>query len=406
MAVTDFQEQAYWVNYLSLLIDEVSMKKLTGPALLLALLMTQSVVVQSAPAPAESEQAMTEAEIKALEQDIQKTKKLLETLNKERTSTQSRIEKADREISHIQKNISELETRRREGQNEIKKIQGRQNILAAKTEQQKEQIASSLRSMYMNSSDSRLKLLLNQEDPEALSRQLTYLEYVQEAQLRAIREYEAGVFELKQLEQQQNALVLNLSREKNTLDNDRERMVKQQAERQKLLKQISSRRQRSDRELSQMEQQHEQLTELLAQIQSRQIVSSQPFNELKGALQWPVPGKVLFSYNQKRPDTRLSWPGIFIESNPGVPVRAVHDGRVIFSDWMRGYGLLTIVDHGNDYLTLYAHTEWTLKNEGEVVLAGEPLALSGQSGGQLSPGLYFEIRRNGNPENPASWLKR
>ena len=260
--------------------------------------------------------------------------------------------------------------------------------------------------MYMNSSDSRLKLLLNQEDPEELSRQLAYLEYAQQAQLKAIREYEETVSELKRLEQQQNALVLRLSREKNELDKDRERMLKQQAERQKLLKQISSRRQQGGRELTKMEQQHKELTEVLAQIQSRQIESSQPFDQLKGKLQWPVPGKVLFSYNQKRPDTRLSWPGIFIESNPGVPVRAAHDGRVIFSDWMRGYGLLTIVDHGNDYLTLYAHNEWTLKNEGEVVLAGEPIALSGQSGGQLSPGLYFEIRRNGNPENPASWLKR
>ena len=260
--------------------------------------------------------------------------------------------------------------------------------------------------MYMNSSDSRLKLLLNQEDPEALSRQLNYLEYAQQAQLKAIKEFESTVAELKQLERQQNALVLKLSREKNELDKDRERMVKQQAERQKLLKQLSDRRQKSGRELNQMEQQHQKLTEVLAQIESRQIENSQPFNQLKGKMQWPVPGKVLFSYNQKRPDTRLSWPGIFIETNPGVPVRAVHDGRVIFSDWMRGYGLLTIVDHGNDYLTLYAHNEWVLKNEGEVVLAGEPLALSGQSGGQLSPGVYFEIRRKGNPENPASWLKR
>ena len=382
------------------------MKKLTGPALFLVLLMTQSVPAFSAPASADSEKSMTEAEIKALEQDIRKMKELLETLNKERTATQSRIEKADKEISKIQKNINDLETRHREGQNEVKKIQGRQNILTAKSKQQKEQIARSLRSMYMNSSDSRLKLLLNQEDPEELSRQLTYLEYAQTAQLQAVKEYESTISELEQLGQQQNALVLRLSREKNELDKDRQRMLKQQAERQTLLKQISSRRQQGGRELSEMEQQHQKLAEVLAQIQSRQIESSQPFNNLKGKLQWPVPGRVLFSYNQKRPDTRLSWPGIFIESNPGAPVRAVHDGRVIFSDWMRGYGLLTIVDHGNDYLTLYAHNEWTLKNEGEVVLAGEPLALSGQSGGQLSPGLYFEIRRKGNPENPASWLKR
>lgn len=384
------------------------MKKLAGSALLLTMLMAQSVAVFSAPAStsADSEKTMTEAEIKALEQGMQEMKKLLETLNKERTATQVLIEKSDKKISDIQKNISDLETKRREGQNEVKKIQGRQNILAAKSEQQKDQMARSLRSMYMNSNDSRLKLLLNQEDPETLSRQLNYLEYAQQARLQAIKEYESTVSQLKLLEQQQNALILRLSREKDELDKDRRKILTKQAERQKLLKQLSDKRQQSGRELSQMEQQHQKLTEVLAQIQSRRIESSQSFNKLKGKLQWPVPGKVLFSYHQKRPDTRLSWPGIFIESKPGVPVRAVHDGRIIFSDWMRGYGLLTIVDHGNDYLTLYAHNEWVLKNEGEVVLAGEPLALSGQSGGQLSPGLYFEIRRKGNPENPASWLKR
>ena len=142
-----------------------------------------------------------------------------------------------------------------------------------------------------------------------------------------------------------------------------------------------------------MKQQHEHLQQVLSTIISQQFKSAQPFVRQKGRMPWPVEGNILYGFNQKRPDTRLSWPGIFIQSKPGIPVKAVHDGRVIFADYMRGYGLLTIVDHGNDYLTLYAHTEWVLKNEGEVVLAGETLAVSGQSGGQSKPGVYFEIRK-------------
>ena len=380
------------------------MKKLTAAALLMVLLMIQSVAVFSA--SADSEQAMTKTEIQTLEQDIRQMKKIMDSLNKERTSTQSKIQRADKKISDLQKNISNLENKLKEGQSEIKKIQSRQTTLTANSEEQKQQIVRSLRSMYMNSSDSRLKLLLNQEDPEALSRQLIYLEYAQEAQLNAVREYEKTINELKSLEQRQNTLIAQLSREKSTLAKDREGMLKQQADRQKLLAQISKKRQKSNRELTQMEQQHKKLEEVLASIKSRQIANSQPFTRSKGKMPWPVPGKVLFAFNQKRPDTRLSWPGLFIESKPGTPVRAVHGGRVIFSDWMRGYGLLTIVDHGNDFLTLYAHNEWVLKTEGEVVIVGEPLAVSGQSGGQLSPGVYFEIRKKGNPEDPDKWLKR
>ena len=382
------------------------MKKLTGLALLITVLMAQSVAVFSAPKSEVSEQAMTEAEIQALEKSIQEVKNTLESLNKERSSTESRIQKTDRKISELQRKVTSLESRLKEGRNQLKKLQSRQQALAAKTEKQKHRIASSLRSIYMHSNDSRLKLLLNQEDPEALSRQLAYLDYAQGAQLAIIQDYAKTIDELQGLEQQQKTLVARLSEEKIELDKEKGNMVRQQSERKKLLARIARDRKKSSRELTEMKQQHEQLQQVLASITSRQFKSDQPFTRQKGKMPWPVDGRVLYGFNQKRPDTRLSWPGVFIQSKPGVPVRAVHDGRVIFADWMRGYGLLTIVDHGNDYLTLYAHTEWVLKNEGDVVLAGEPLAVSGQSGGQTDSGVYFEVRKKGVPENPGRWLKR
>lgn len=381
------------------------MKGIKPSALLMALLLAQSVNAFSAPV-ADAEKAMTEAEIQAVEANIQQIRKSLDDLNKERTSTQSKIQESDREISKVQKKITTLEAEVREGQNEVKKIQSRQKALTANIEQQKDQIARSLRSMYINSSDSRLKLLLNQEDPEALTRQLTYLEYSQDAQLKAVREFESAINEQQELEDRQQALLAQLSRERNALSNEKSKMEIQQQKRQKLLANLNQKSRNSARELDQMEKQHKQLQQALAEIISRRIENSQPFDDRKGKMTWPLEGKVLFAYNQKRPETRLSWPGVFIESRPGIPVKAVHDGRVIFADWMRGYGLLTIVDHGDDYLTLYAHNEWVLKTEGEVVTAGEPLALSGQSGGQLAPGLYFEVRKKGNPQNPDHWLKR
>ena len=121
---------------------------------------------------------------------------------------------------------------------------------------------------------------------------------------------------------------------------------------------------------------------------------------------WPVSGKVLFSFNDQNPETRLRWQGMFIAADAGTTVNAVHDGRVIFANWLSGYGLLAILDHGDQYLTLYAHNNAILKQEGDTVLAGEPLAVSGESGAQQTDGVYFEVRHQGKPQNPAVWLAR
>ena len=379
------------------------MKKLTSSALLVTVLTIAPFAVHSA---TNSDKTETEAEMKTLEQDILQMNKMLESLNRQRTSTQVQIQQSDQEISQLQKEINTLQVKLKEGQSDVKKLQRRQNSLAAQTDQQKKQIAHSLKSMYLSSNDSRLKLLLNQEDPEEISRQLAYLDYVQKAQLDAVQAFETSIRELKEVEQQQQALLTRLSTEKIELARKKNILEGRRTERKKMLVELNQKRQKNSRELSQMEQQREKLKEVLASINSRQVVGSTPFNKLKGKMPRPLMGKVLYGYNQQRPDTRLSWPGIFITNTAGIPVKAVHDGRVIFSDWMRGYGLLTIVDHGDDYLTLYAHTQVVLKQEGEVVLAGEPLAISGQSGGQLNPGVYFEIRNKGNPINPEIWLKK
>lgn len=373
---------------------------------MMVLMMVPFVAPVNAQSAATNEKNETKTELKILEKDIQQLNKTLESLNQQRTSAQTKIQQSDQEINQLQKDIHTIQAKLKEGQSDVKKLQRRQNSLAAQTEKQKKQIANSLKSMYLSSNDSRLKLLLNQEDPEEISRQLTYLDYAQRAQLDAVHSFEKSIQELKGVEQQKQTLLTQLSLDQVELSNKKKILERRRGDRKKLLAELNQKRLQNSRELSQMEQQREKLKEVLASINSRQVVGSAPFNKLKGKMPRPLMGSVLFGYNQQRPDTRLSWPGIFITNTAGIPVKAVHDGRVIFSDWMRGYGLLTIVDHGDDYLTLYAHTQRVLKKEGEVVLAGEPLAISGQSGGQLNSGVYFEIRNKGNPINPEIWLKK
>ncbi|MDC3332982.1 peptidoglycan DD-metalloendopeptidase family protein, partial [bacterium] len=121
---------------------------------------------------------------------------------------------------------------------------------------------------------------------------------------------------------------------------------------------------------------------------------------------WPTAGKLANSFGSKRNGTTLRWQGVNINARQGSDVKAIHYGRVVFADWFRGSGLLVIIDHGDGYMSLYGHNQSLLKSPGEWVIPGESIATVGNSGGQKSAGLYFEIRKNGKPTDPKRWCKR
>lgn len=353
-----------------------------------------------------NERKTTQAEIQTLEGDIEHLRTLLDSLNTQQASARSRIQQNNQSIQQLNSEIKALENRLQEGQGEVKKLVSRQQQLAAKSEARKAQAARSLRSLYQGLGESRVKLLLNQENPAAVSRQLVYLDYLQQAQRQAIDNYEQTVAELLALESQQHQLIARLGREKSAIDQKKQTLVKQQARQQQLLAELGQRHRQGGRELKQLEQERERLDKVLATIIGRQQTNAQPFKSRQGQLAWPVSGKVLFNFNDQNPETRLRWQGMFIAAEAGTTVSAVHDGRVIFANWLSGYGLLAIVDHGDQFLTLYAHNNAILKREGDTVLAGEPLAVSGESAAQQTDGVYFEVRHQGKPQNPAVWLAR
>ena len=134
--------------------------------------------------------------------------------------------------------------------------------------------------------------------------------------------------------------------------------------------------------------------------------SNHPFNKLKGQLPWPTSGKVLHNFGSQRVANKVRWQGVLISAPEGNPVFAVHQGRVVFADYLRGQGLLLIIDHGSGFMSLYAHNQSLFKNLGDWVNAGEQVASVGQSGGQSNSALYFELRYKGEPTDPRPWLKK
>ena len=130
------------------------------------------------------------------------------------------------------------------------------------------------------------------------------------------------------------------------------------------------------------------------------------FAERRGAMSWPAKATVKNMFGRKRNNAGIRWQGSLLEGREGTPIRAIHNGRVVFAEWFRGQGLLIIVDHGDGFMSLYGHNQSLLRETGEWVRAGEPIATLGSSGGRENPGLYFEIRQNGKPVNPAKWCKK
>ncbi|AMO55000.1 hypothetical protein GZ77_00120 [Endozoicomonas montiporae] len=378
----------------------------TPPVLLLSLVALFSLVSPGCFASAtedEATKATTEAQLETISSDIEQLKELLDKLNKERSSTERRLQRSEEEMSQLRQSIRSLEGQLEDGDKQIKKLQRRQQKLTAKKNKEKNHIANSVHSAYLASRDNRLKLLLNQENPEDISRHLTYLKHLQQAQLDAITAFENTLREIDDNTREQQQMIANLTRQRNSLQKQRDDLNKVQEQRKRLVSQLRERQSRSNRQLRSLDQQRDQLETILSQLAARAAL--QPITSNQGGLQWPVRGEVIYGYQEKRPETGMSWEGVLIAVDSGTRVNAVHDGTVIFSNWLRGFGQLIILDHGDEYLTLYAHNQWLLKAEGETVLAGEPLALTGQSGGLEQPGLYFEIRHQGKPQNPSRWLQ-
>jgi septal ring factor EnvC (AmiA/AmiB activator) len=313
-----------------------------------------------------------------------------------------RLERLDDDIAAQQRRLRELETARA----------GHHESLAA----QREALAAQARAAYIAGDGERLRLLLNQGDPAAVSRLLAYHDYFQRVRLTRIDRVSASLEALAVTE----AGIRDTAR---TLENDRETrreelstLETRREERRQLVAAIETELRAADQTLSSLQEDENRLQTLLESLRRALIETpsspprqaaknaGKPFASLKGRLPWPAEGPVAQRFGSPREGSiGLVWRGVLIGAAEGREVRNVHAGRVVFAGWMRGYGLLTIVDHGNGYMTLYGHNQSLHRNVGDWVDGGAVIARVGDSGGRAQAGLYFEIRHQGKPLNPAQW---
>ena len=268
-------------------------------------------------------------------------------------------------------------------------------------------LASELRAAYLISTVEPLKLLLNQQDPARAGRMFVYYSYFGRAHAREIDRVNAELSAIGRLDQELAAEEAHLQELETERHARLSELEQARLQRTQVLANLQIESRNRVQSLERLQRQKAGLEKLLHDLE--RVVPSYPtngqdaFSRLRGKLAWPVSGRVVTHFGDTRAGG-IKWDGVRIATERNSPVRAVCDGRVIYADWLAGLGLLAIVDHGNGYLSLYGHNERLLKAAGDHVAAGEPIAAAGDSGGEDSPELYFEIRKAGKPIDPRPWF--
>ena len=380
------------------------------PALYLALLLYLPPLTGST-APDESNRQEIEAHLKAIETDLQKYRKLLTRTTDKRSRIENTLQDNEKKISKLINKINDIKTQLQQSEAQISQLNREQQKLhKAKTGQQ-HHIAQHIRTAYELGNTEFLKMLLNQEDPNETARMLTYYGYFNRARAAQINRYNATIAEL-------DRVALALTREHQLLGENRQSLSSKwsaladtRATKQSTLKALNDEITATGTTLTRLEEDQEKFEQLMVQFQRHlanlsypsSLRDAAPFATMRGKLHLPVAGRISHRFGNKRSHGRLKWQGMVIEASEGEPVYAVHPGRVVFSDWLRGFGLLLIINHGDGYMSLYGHNQALYREIGDLVIAGDVIATVGNSGGQGNAGLYFEIRIAGKPSDPLIW---
>ncbi|MBX2808736.1 MAG: peptidoglycan DD-metalloendopeptidase family protein [Cellvibrionaceae bacterium] len=362
--------------------------------------------------PSISDEADYEKQLNALAKTIAKLQKELNSVKTSRGKLEASLQQSEIEASELTQKIEAIKAALAREKKQLSQYQRQRAELDLSRRQQQQQISQVVRQAYALGRQSQIKLLLNQQAPYRISRLLRYHRYIVDAQQQKLDDYLQTIAQLTALEEAIAETSTALQQKRDALNKRYVHLQNTQAKRLQTLTKLSAEVRDKDQQLSRLQSDRGQLQRLLEEASKAlsELVLPQhdalPFKQARGKLPYPVKGRVINTYNSPKLGGKLRWKGIVVSADPGTEIIAVHHGRVIFSDYLRGHGLLLIIDHGGGYMSLYAHNQTLLKETGDWVHGGEAIATLGNTGGQLQAGLYFEIRLKGKTLNPQRWLQR
>jgi septal ring factor EnvC (AmiA/AmiB activator) len=373
--------------------------------LLLLWLMALLPVASSAAEKEKQQLQDLRGEMQHVQAGLKKKQQQRSEVQKELMRTEKEIGRQNREMRKLDRDIAAQQKRIR-----ATKIQ--QELNKNSLESQSSFMQKQIRLAYTMGRQDRLKLLLNQRDPEMVGRLMVYHDYFNRRRTEQMDLIQTTLNNLKQAEQVMLAEERKMQQLQSRKKRERGALEKNLNGRKELIVSLSRGITSDAERLKELKRDEERLQKLLTEIQqkakaskqNRYLAKGRPFKSGKGKMPWPAKGKLKARFGSAKRGG-LKWDGILIGAPEGREVKAVHAGKVVFADWLRGFGLMLILDHGGGYMTLYGHNQSLAKQQGELVNAEEVIAALGRSGGQAEPGVYFAMRYKGQPIDPEKWFR-
>jgi len=359
--------------------------------------------------PALAEQQVTPGQIEDLKEEIADIDEWLADAEEDRSSLEQQLSGLEQEIGRLTRERRELRQQAREQQQRLAKLGKEETELTRVLESQRDSLKKQIRAAWMEGDAPAVKVLLNEIDPDKIARTMTYYEYLSRDTIDRLEAFAANLRQLKETQKQVKAGRMRLAELEENVADRQQKLSSSKKEREQTLAALKTDISNRLSEREELEEDRKRLEKLLREVEEA-IANiptpneSDPFGSLKNKLPWPAEGKVVRNFGDSYASGKLKHNGLLINTAEEGDVKAVHYGRVVFANWLRGFGLITILDHGDGYMTLYGHSSSLFTSPGDWVEAGEAIAQAGRTGGTNDPAVYFEVRHNGKPDNPRRWL--
>jgi murein hydrolase activator len=370
----------------------------------------------------------------SIKQKIESLKQQLLNTQEAKADAADALKKSEKAISESKRKLFELAQEQTKHAQTLKQLAEKKSHLEAVIQQQKKQLAKQFYQEYTQRTPGTLQLLLQQEDPNQISRELQYYGYIAKARKLLIQDMQGNLHQVIALNTQTEQTLQQVTSLKNQQEQARQKLESEKQEKAKVLSSLSSKIATQRKEISRLKRDEQSLSDLVDRLSRASVAPKKTvpqesksdtnapstpiarnenlpsagsdgssFAALKGKLYLPVKGEIMNRFGSSREDTGLTWKGLFIRASEGSEVRAIAQGKIVFADWMRGFGNLLIIDHGNGYMSLYGNNQALLRKSGDVVKSGDNIATVGNTGGNSSSGLYYELRQYSRPFDPLSW---
>jgi septal ring factor EnvC (AmiA/AmiB activator) len=370
-------------------------------------------------------------ELKDVRSRIQALQEEMEHTNEDKSEVTDALKHSERRISDVNRGLRDLESRQRKLARTLKQLAVDTQATENQINEQQKRLAELLREHYVQDGGDALKLMLNGRNPGEVARNIEYYGYIGRARAELIRQHRESLNHLHTLQEKTREQNNDLHQVKQERVAQKKTLETEKGARQQVLYKLSEQIRQQRKEIDTLVRDEKRLTRLIEKLARLAATTPKPkpqtqpnnktgqsvkevadaslaglnFPRLKGKLALPVAGEILSKFGQNREDGGPAWKGLFIRARQGHEVHSVGSGKVAFADWLRGFGNLLIIDHGDGYLSLYSNNESLYKQPGDPVRAGDVVATVGSTGGQNEPGLYFELRHQGKPFDPLTWVR-